>query len=180
MSGAVKADAPKRRGRPPKAKKPPGPVQRVNPRWARSATPAAEPGKLGTRRASNATVLAGRKMCGPPAGRPKKQKKRVRIRKPWGRHTWEKRWHLEKKRSRKIAMLVPGMMLFREYHGTIHRVLVREKDYLHVTTNKLYPTLYSVTTAITGKTQCRNGRFLAPMSAARFWNLETLLVSRPT
>lgn len=153
-------------------------VERVNPRWARSAQPAAAPGKSASRRASDVTELDAPKPK-PKRGRPKKKKKRVRTRKPWGQHTWEKRWHLEKRRSKWIAMLVPGMMLYREWHGTVHRVLVREKDYLHVNGHKVYPTLYAVTTAITGKTLCRNGRWLAPASAIRFWNLRTLLVSRP-
>jgi hypothetical protein len=160
--------------RPTGAKKPPEPVERVNPRWARSAQPAAAPGKSASRLASGATGLDGRKL-----GRPKKKKKAKRTRRPWGQHTWAKRWYLEQRRSKEIAMLVPGMMLHREYKGVIHRVRVRERDYLYVTQGKVYPTLNAVTTAITGKTKCRNGRWLAPISAIRFWNLRRLFVTRP-
>lgn len=179
MTEAVEvSDVAKKGKRPEGTKKPPGPpgvVERVNPRWARSAVPAAAPGKSASRLASGVTAWER-----PKLGRPKKKKKRVRTRRPWGQHTWLKRWHAEQRRSKWIAMLVPGMMLMREYKGTIHRVLVRERDYLHVNRNRIYPTLNAVTTAIVGKTLCRNGRWLASHSAIRFWSLKTLLVSRPT
>jgi hypothetical protein len=111
-----------------------------------------------------------------PLKKPKKKKRKKRERKPWGQHTWKKRHLLEKRRSRHIAMLVPGMMLYREYHGIVHRVLVRENDYLYVTGHQVYPTLAAVTVAIAPRRKCRNGRWLCPFSTVRFWNLKNILI----
>lgn len=175
-TAAEVVDMSKKGKRPEGAKKPPpGEAQLVNPLWAQSARLAAGLGRSAGKPAFNAMGLECQKIDPPK----RKRKRRKRTRKPWGMHTWNKRWHLERKRSRYIAMLTPGMMLAREYKGVIHRVLVRERDYLHVTGDRVYPTLAAVTTAITGKTRCQNGRWLAPISTVRFWNLNRLLVVCP-
>jgi hypothetical protein len=171
----------KKRGRPPKKKndaamEPPKRADQVNPLWAQYATPAAVLGRLASRLAENATGSGAQKI-----GQPKKHKKKrkKRLRRPWGQHTWRKRHLAEKRRSKWIAMLVPGMVLYREYKGIVHRVLVRENDYLHLTGHQVYPTLAAVTVAIVGRNKCRNGRWLCPRSTVRFWNLTNLLTGRP-
>lgn len=174
-------DRPKR-GRPPKTKKrppgeSPGPVEPVNPRWAQYASPAAVLGKLASRLAQNVMESGAPRNVRP---RKRKKKRKKRTRKPWGQHTWRKRHLAEKRRSKYVAMLVPGMMLYREYRGIVHQVLVRERDYLHVTGNRVYPTLAAVTVAITERRRCKNGRWLCPHSAVRFWNLRNLLIGPRT
>lgn len=169
----------RKRGRPPKKKveaaKEPPEQERINPPWAQSVTPAAVLGQLASRLAENATGLAVQRTA--PKKRKKKRKKRTR--KPWGQHTWKKRHAAEKRRSKWIAMLVPGMVLYREYKGIVHRVLIRESDYLYLTGHQVYPTLAAVTVAIVGRNKCRNGRWLCPLSTVRFWNLTNLLTGRP-
>ncbi len=77
------------------------------------------------------------------------------------------RWERERTRSPLIARLTPGMVLRREHKDVRYEVKVVSDGYSYDDTK--YPTLYSVTKAITGATA---------WSAARFFNLAKLLEKR--
>jgi hypothetical protein len=104
----------------------------------------------------------------------------------WGSDHDQSRFFRERKRSRIIALLTPGMKILREWEGRIYEVLVQKDGYRFA--GKKYPTLYAVRIAITGRRwtlkQTRDGKRspgLRPTGncgAVRWFQLEKFLEKR--
>ncbi len=102
----------------------------------------------------------------------------------WSKKTYRQRWKRERKRSRWIASLVPGMKLKKLYQGEMHEIAILQGHYRYQKQD--YPTLYKVVETITGKvprpkqpkrdgTPRTGTRQICNWSASRFFNLPKLL-----
>lgn len=157
MVAAVAPRQPKKKA-PPKKKA--APAKKAA---AKKKAPAkkAAPKKAAAKKAAPKKKAATKKA--PAKKAPAKKKKAVAKKKTAKAADKVSRFERERKKSPKVAALLAGSILEREFDGKVHKVVVMNDHYKYM--RRRYETLYSVVQAITGKAE-------ANWSAPKFFKLK--------